>query len=211
MVVRAIAGCVAAHARLLGDIEALTDDAARGLSLLPGWTVGHVLTHLARNAAGFIGMIEGAERGEVVAQYPSLAVRTADIEAGAGRPAQVIVADVGATVARLENAWRTSSPAGWAGNGLTIVGPTPIVEIPSRRWREVEVHHADLGLGFTTQDWSSEYVRHELVRMHMLWASRRPMGMTMLPDAALAESPHRRLAWLLGRATIDGLEPAGIF
>jgi len=211
VVVREIDGCVAAHGRLLATIDGLSDAVAHGPSLLPGWTVGHVLTHLARNADGFVHMIDGAERGEVVSQYPSPEARTADIEAGSGRPAEELVADVIATAARLEERWRTTSATGWAGSGRTIMGPSAIVELPGRRRREVEVHHADLGLGFTPQDWSTEYVRQELVRMQMLWASRRPMGMTALPDAALAVAPHQRLAWLLGRATIDGLEPAGIY
>ena len=33
-------------------VRGLTDDAARAPSRLPGWTRGHVLTHLARNAEG---------------------------------------------------------------------------------------------------------------------------------------------------------------
>jgi hypothetical protein len=44
----------------------------------------------------------------------------------------------------------------------------------------------------------------------MLWASRKPMGMTALPPEAMSVSEHHRLAWLLGRADIDGLTPAGI-
>jgi hypothetical protein len=36
------------------------------------------------------------------------------------------------------------------------------------------------------------------------------MGLTTLPPEALAASPQMRLAWLLGRATIDGLDPAGV-
>ncbi|MGZ4763290.1 MAG: hypothetical protein ACXV7I_12705, partial [Ilumatobacteraceae bacterium] len=76
---------------------------------------------------------------------------------------------------------------------------------------EVAVHHADLGLGFTWADWDEEYVRLELVRLSMLWASRKPMGMTDLPPQARLASPYQRVAWLLGRTEIDGLAPAGIF
>ncbi len=79
------------------------------------------------------------------------------------------------------------------------------------RWREVEVHRADLGLGYGPEDWPGEYVREDLGVMEMRWNARRPMGMTGLPDAALKAPPHTRLAWLLGRAEIDGLDPAGIF
>ena len=73
------------------------------------------------------------------------------------------------------------------------------------RWREVEVHRADLGLGFEPADWPAEYVREDLVRMEMRWNARRPMGLTGLPDEALQAPPHVRLAWLLGRTTIEGL------
>ena len=48
--------------------------------------------------------------------------------------------------------------------------------------------------------------------MEMRWNARRPMGMTGLPaEAARQLPPHDRLAWLLGRVEIEGLEPAGIF
>jgi hypothetical protein len=44
----------------------------------------------------------------------------------------------------------------------------------------------------------------------MLWASRKPMGLTDLPPEAMAVPPRHRLAWMLGRVEIDGLGPAGI-
>jgi len=47
--------------------------------------------------------------------------------------------------------------------------------------------------------------------MTMLWASRKPMGLTTLPPVAAALPDHERLAWLLGRTAVDGLDPAGIF
>ena len=103
------------------------------------------------------------------------------------------------------------SAEGWDGEGLTMLGRIPIGEVPWRRWREVEVHHADLGLAFGPADWSREYVRLELDRLGMVWASRRPMGMTQLPEAALAAAPHERLSWLLGRSSIEGLPEAGIY
>jgi hypothetical protein len=72
------------------------------------------------------------------------------------------------------------------------------------------VHHADLGLPeFTVDDWSGGYVRRELQRELMTWRSRKPMGFADLPPAALALSPNRRLAWLLGRQQVDGLPDPG--
>src|SRR5580698_3421583 len=83
-----IAGCAAAHAALLADLDALTDDQARGPSALPGWSVGHLLTHIARNADSVVRRLEGAIRGEVLTQYAGgVAGRQADIDAGADRAA----------------------------------------------------------------------------------------------------------------------------
>ena len=70
---------------------------------------------------------------------------------------------------------------------------------------------ADLALGYGFDDMPSRYVRQELRLMEMRWRANKPMGMTPLPDAALQAPPSTRLAWLMGRAGIDGLPPAGIF
>ena len=41
-----------AHQRLIGTGSGLDDAQIRRASLLPEWSIGHVLTHLARNADG---------------------------------------------------------------------------------------------------------------------------------------------------------------
>ena len=208
---RDIAGATAAHRRLEAALGELTADEARAPSLLPGWSIGHVLTHLARNADSHTQMLAAAARGDRAVQYPGgMAQRTADIEAGAGRPVDALVADVHETHAALEAAWAASTPAVWATEGETVTGPVVLTDLPFRRWREVCVHHADLGLAFTWADWPADYVRLELQRLTMLYTSRLPMGLTGLPVAALAVPPNRRVAWLLGRTEIDGLEPAGV-
>ena len=66
----AIELCRAAHARLVARVEHITDEQVRSPSRLPGWTVAHVLTHLARNADGHVRRLEGALRGEDVPRYP---------------------------------------------------------------------------------------------------------------------------------------------
>jgi maleylpyruvate isomerase len=65
-----------------------------GSSLLPGWTRGHVLTHLARNAEGGTRLLGWARTGVPSYEYRSLAARAAAIEAGAGRPAAALIQDV---------------------------------------------------------------------------------------------------------------------
>ena len=90
-----VEGCGAAQAALLEDIADLSDDTARRPSRLPDWTVGHVLTHIARNADSLVWRLEGAAKGELRDQYPGgLAQRSSDIEEGAGRPAVELVRDV---------------------------------------------------------------------------------------------------------------------
>jgi maleylpyruvate isomerase len=66
-------------------------------SLLPGWTRGHVLTHLARNADGGSRLLTWARTGTPSAEYPSLEARATQIEAGAGRSAAELVADARAS------------------------------------------------------------------------------------------------------------------
>lgn len=213
---RDVEGCAAAHQRLLARLDqllddGLLDDAVGQPSLLPGWSVGHVLTHLARNADSFVHLTQAADRGEVADQYPGGAEqRSGDIEAGATRRARELVRDVRSSLYALEQTWATAGLTAWQGEGRTFAGMRVIRDLPFIRWREVEVHHGDLGLGYSPADWPAEYVRLELVRMEMLWAARLPMGLTSLPPEALRVEPRARLAWLLGRGAIDGLAPAGI-
>jgi len=100
---------------------------------------------------------------------------------------------------------------GWRGEGLSVFGPVAVADLPFRRWRETTLHHTDLGLGYGWSQWPAAYVRLELARMTMQWASRKPMGLTSLPPAPMALPDAQRLAWLTGRTSIEGLEAAGIF
>jgi maleylpyruvate isomerase len=193
-----LSGVRDATAALLDGLRGLTDDEVRRPSLLPGWTVGHVLTHLARNADGVRRMIEGATRDLSVPMYPSAEARQADVEAGAGRPAAALVDDVAATAEALDASWPAGGAPAWEGSGLTLAGLLPVAEMPFRRWREVEVHRADLGLAFTWADWSDDYVAVELERTLAESAGRTPDHRRVQVGP---EVDHRRvLAWLLGRA-----------
>ena len=206
-----IEGCAAAHQRLLADVDTLTDEDIARPSALPDWTIGHVLTHLARNADSHIRVYEAAARGVPTERYPGgQQGRNAEIEMGAARPAAEQIADVRGTIWRLESAWAAVPADGWELTATVYGAPEPVVELPFRRWREVEVHPADLGRAeYTIADWSDGYVRRDLGRAEMTWAARRPMGLTALPPAALALTPPRRLAWLMGRLDVDGLGAPG--
>ena len=188
-----VEGCRAAQAALLEDIADLSDDTARRPSLLPGWTVGHVLTHIARNADSLVWRLEGASKGELRDQYPGgLAQRSSDIEEGASRPAVELARDVRETAAAVERAIAALSPAAWDAPSRTSRG---VVE-DSRdavlsRWREVVVHHADLGLGPVP-------LPAGLVEV---WLPRE------LPRLAERSNPAELLSWIIGRGEPPVLTP----
>ncbi|MEU4741820.1 maleylpyruvate isomerase N-terminal domain-containing protein, partial [Actinosynnema sp. NPDC023658] len=57
-----------AHRRLAAAIEDLTDEQVGQPSALPGWTRGHVLSHLANVTVGLAGQAE--HEGTKVEVYP---------------------------------------------------------------------------------------------------------------------------------------------
>jgi maleylpyruvate isomerase len=194
---RALELSLAAHVRLVERISGLTDEQARQPSLLPDWTVGHVLTHLARNADGHALRLSGALRGEEVARYPGGSEsRDREIADGAGRPAEALVADVAASNARLEAVWRTSEEAGWPHAGLMAGDIWPTVDSPFRRLREVEIHHFDLGLGYSADEWPDDYAAWELEQ-----------ALTNLPGRLGDGQARRLLVWLIGRAGVPDITP----
>ena len=65
----------------------------------------------------------------------------------------------------------------------------PHADLPFRRWREVVVHHADLGdEGYTPAKWPSDYVREDLRMMEMRYSARQPMGVAGLPEGGVDRS-----------------------
>ncbi len=180
-----VAGCVAAQAGLDTALVGLDDAAARRPSLLAGWSVGHVLTHIARNADSVVWRLEGAGRGELRDQYPGgLEQRKADIEAGAARPAAELVVDVRRTSAAVAGVMAGLPTEAWDAPSRTSRG---VVE-SSRdailsRWREVVVHHGDLGLAPVP-------LPPELVAA---WLPRE------LARLAERTDPGRLLSWIIGR------------
>jgi maleylpyruvate isomerase len=198
---QAILLCRAAHARLLATAARITDEQVRSPSRLPGWTIGHVLTHLARNADGHGRRLDGALRGEDVPRYPGgPAQRSSEIDAGALRPAADMIADLDASQRRLELIWERSAAADWPHPEFLGHDHWPPTASPARRLREVEMHHVDLGLGYRPSDWPEKYVAWEL-----------PMLLATVPSRLRRGEDVRALvAWLSGREPIPAairLEP----
>jgi maleylpyruvate isomerase len=178
---------------LLSVVDHLTDDQVLAPSLLPGWSRGHVITHLARNADSHVWLFDGAKAGEVRSQYPTLDKRSEDIEAGARRSAEALGHDLKSACDRLESAWRDLNEDLWDREGVVVAGKRTMNELIFRRLREVEVHHVDLDVGYAPSDWPSAYVDGEL--------RRRLPGLQDRAD-------HRALVtWLVGRGDAPELGP----
>lgn len=183
----------ASQARLLTTAAALP--AATAPSLLPGWTVGHLLTHVARNADSAVRRLEGAARGEIVDQYPGgPAGRAAEIEAGAARPLPELLADVRATSRAVERVAAALPPEAWPRPTRGVDGDLqPAEQVLRGRLREVEIHHVDLGAGYTAADWPEAFVTDLLT--------------SELPALAARAEPAALLAWLTGRGPAPLLAP----
>lgn len=188
-----IAAVAAAHARLHRTLDGLTDEEARGPSLLPDWSVGHLITHIARNADSVVRRVSAALDGELVAQYEhGAAGRASDIEAGAGRPATELLADLHASDGRLDALLESAPATLW--DGELMAGPKDVVPAPEvvfHRWREVEIHHVDLGMSYSPEDWPDRLVTRWL-----------PALAAQLPERA---DPRALMAWVLGRGSAPEL------
>jgi maleylpyruvate isomerase len=173
-------------------------------SHLPGWTIAHVLSHIARNADSALRMLDGLPQ-----YWKGAESRAADIDLGATRAWHELVEDVVESSAAVEARLREVSD--WTGSIQTGLALRPKAMLPVTRRREVEVHRADLGLGYDFADMPADYVRTDLRLLTMQWTARQPMGLTQLPDAVRTLSDADRLAWLFGRIDVSGVEPARVY
>ncbi|MFK0279031.1 maleylpyruvate isomerase family mycothiol-dependent enzyme [Streptomyces sp. NPDC090499] len=141
--------------RLLTATAALDNAAGARPSRLPGWTVGHVLAHLARNADALGNALDGRP------MYVSAEARDADIERDAPRALDTQLADL--RVSHDGFRARAAEPADWTRtvelrNGVTDTA----ARVPFRRWAEVELHHVDLGIGYELEDLPAEFTEREI-------------------------------------------------
>ena len=75
---------ILATTRYLAALTELTDEDCRAPSALPGWSRGHVITHLSRNADGLVNLLHWAQTGVETTMYESNEQRAADIEQSIG-------------------------------------------------------------------------------------------------------------------------------
>ncbi|MDL4815285.1 maleylpyruvate isomerase family mycothiol-dependent enzyme [Actinomadura opuntiae] len=217
--VEPLAAITAATRGLLASAERLDDAAMRAPSLLPGWTRGHVLTHVARNADGGTRLLTWARTGVESREYPSVDARAAEIEAGAGRPAAVLVADVRDSAERWAEAYAAMPDDAWERVVQWTSGARrPAARASDARLTEVLTHHVDLDAGFGPADWPADYVARMLPNIVASYA-RRDAALRLRVHATDTGAVHgdgevavsgpasSLLAWLMGRT--DGRELTG--
>jgi maleylpyruvate isomerase len=217
----------AAHRRLTASLVSLTDDQVRQPSLLPDWTVGHVLAHIALNAEAFVSVAQDLKAGRFGEMYPGgVARRNADIEQYANDSAVEQRAHIDRACSAFDNVWPTLTDEMLQGEFGIAAGAPPnnAADVPFRRLREVEVHLADAGLPtFSYEDWSDSYVDSDLPlqlaglaeRLGHAVAFVDETGQTHLcGDGALDLEPiattrRRLLAWSFNRIAAEELPPIG--
>jgi maleylpyruvate isomerase len=214
---------IAAIARLLDTARTLSDAEVPAPSLLPGWSRGHVLSHLARNADGLVNLLRWAATGVEHPQYADADAREAGIEAGAGRPIAEQIADIEQGHRRFIDAVALVPAENWEHEVKWVSGdPRPASKILESRIREVVIHHVDLDAGYSASDWPSALAFRVLVSVIPALEARKMAPLTLLPrdvDARVTVSggstvevrgmAHQLATWLLGRDSGAGLEWTG--
>lgn len=183
-------------ARLDSTIAALDD--VRAPSLCQGWTRGHVLAHLARNAEAIGRLVRAAVDGTGETMYSSPTGRDAEIEAGAGRDLGTQREDVAHTAAAVRDALSRLRPE-HAGQllertpGVVLVSSEDLVYM---RLREVAIHHVDLDAGFGFAD-----IEPELLALFI----ERKVGLLRAdhdaPDMTLRSAEGDE--WSVGTGAVD--------
>lgn len=210
-----------ATAGLVNGIQGLTDTEAREASLLPGWSRGHVLTHLARNAEGGTRLLIWARTGEPGYEYRSVAARAQAIEDGAGRPAEELREDVQRTAQALHEASAVMPPEAWRHKVTWTTGQeTEAEHVPASRLAEMLLHHVDLNRTYSPSDWPAGWTAEMLDRVVASLNDERSLAPLTAdlhatdtgrdfhldrPDSATATqhisgTEAGILAWLMGRS-----------
>ncbi|MEV7104981.1 maleylpyruvate isomerase family mycothiol-dependent enzyme [Streptomyces atroolivaceus] len=140
--------------RLLSATGKMDDGAVAEPSRLPGWSRGHVLAHLSRNADALVNVLQGRP------MYANSETRDAEIERDAPRPLAEHLSDLRTSGARFLAA--ADASADWSRTVTLRNGVTDSASrVPFRRWVEIELHHVDLGVGHELEDLPEEFVTRE--------------------------------------------------
>ncbi|MEV7908751.1 maleylpyruvate isomerase family mycothiol-dependent enzyme [Streptomyces griseus] len=204
--------------RLLDAVGKLDNASVAGASRLPGWSRGHVLAHLSRNADALGNVLRG------LPMYASSETRDANIADGAPRPADEQLADLRESADGFLAV--AAEPADWSRTVTLRNGVTDsAARVPFRRLIEVEIHHVDLDIGYELEDLPAEFVSREIAFLTDRFSGNQDVPATALtdqdgrtwstgggPPSALVtvQGPAVELmGWLCGRRDGSALTVAG--
>jgi maleylpyruvate isomerase len=178
--------------RVLDEARLLSESDLRAPSLLPGWSRGHVLAHLARNADAMRNLLAGARAGQQRPAYASAEARAADIEAGAAADARELVDDLAAAAMAFRTTARQLPGEAWHFQVRMLDGASfPASKLLVRRLAEVELHHCDLGIGYGPDQWLEAFRAMDLDEpMRSLRAERAGY---VQPESVRAKSLARKV------------------
>lgn len=137
----------------------LAEEDVAAPSLLPGWTRGHVLAHLAGISNAMARQLEFAGRGETVELYDGgFEGRTKAIEMAAGHTLEQHHADVDSALERALRAFDALDAGAWQvpisyRGGVVLDGGLAL-------WRELVIHASDLNTGRGPESWSRPFCEH---------------------------------------------------
>ncbi|MEV0369600.1 maleylpyruvate isomerase family mycothiol-dependent enzyme [Streptomyces sp. NPDC050636] len=180
--------------RLLVSVAKLDDAAIGEPSLLPEWTRGHVLAHLARNADALVNLLTWARTDVPAPMYASAEARDGDITRDADRPLAEHLEDLRQSAARFDAA-ADALPEGR--RVYEVEMRNGVIEradrLPLRRLAEIELHHVDLGVGYTVDELPASFLDSELAFLSTVKFAGHPD----LPALELRTDDGRR--WRTGR------------
>jgi len=148
-----------ASQRLVRTVDGLADERLQEDSLLPGWSRAHVVAHLALNAEALERVLNRVAAREPVTMYGSQEERDGDIAELAATGPSAVRERLLKSVTCFGEALRTF-PADRVELRVERVPGGPDFragDVPAMRWREVEVHHADLDAGYTREQWPAAF------------------------------------------------------
>lgn len=205
--------------RLVRSVDAMTDTDWSAPSLLPHWNRSHVVAHLTLNAEALAAVLHGAAEERAVPMYPSQHVRDEEID-DLGRVAPGALRDrFLASTTTIEHALVELPPAARERTFDRVPGgrTVSVADVLPMRLREVEIHHADLGLAFSPADWPDDFTvhlietmtaRHSAAPSFRVHASDLDRTWACGPEESgpTVSGPAAALGWwLTGRGTGDGL------
>ncbi|MFJ9640502.1 maleylpyruvate isomerase family mycothiol-dependent enzyme [Streptomyces sp. NPDC101178] len=204
--------------RLLDEAGKWDNAALAEPSRLPGWSRGHVLTHLSRNADAIGNVLRG------LPMYASSETRDADIAAGASRPLDEQLADFRESADRLRAV--ADEPADWSRTVALRNGVTDSASrVPFRRLIEVEIHHVDLDVGYELEDLPADFTEREIAFLTDRFAGHPDVPATTVtaedgrtwttgggadgPAVSVRGTAADLLGWLAGRRDGSALTVSG--